>query len=120
MSGFRSFVSRAGPAEVKSVIESAKPGIGAGSAWIVTVVATVLKLLVAASGLTVSRERLGVVPAEHDRGDRHLGHVVAWPETEREPTEPVPEDDAAGARLLREEHLRGAVAVAELRSNPCR
>ena len=54
MSGFRSFVSRAGPAEVKSVIESAKPGIGAGSAWIVTVVATVLKLLVAASGLIVS------------------------------------------------------------------
>jgi hypothetical protein len=39
---------------VKSVIESSKPGIGAGSAWIVTVVSTVLKLLLAASGLTVS------------------------------------------------------------------
>ena len=45
MSGLRSFVIRAGPSDVKSVIESANPGIGAGSACIVTVVATVLKLL---------------------------------------------------------------------------
>ena len=43
MSGFRSFVSRAGPSDVKSVIESSKPGIGAGSRLIVTLTATVLK-----------------------------------------------------------------------------
>ena len=54
MSGFRSLVSRAGPSEVKSVIASVNCGNSDSSSLSVTVVGTVLKLSLPASGLIVA------------------------------------------------------------------